>query len=107
MLSFPLHPPGQPEKSRIDELIDAHAPTLVIQGDRDAFGTPDEISAALTTPARGDVRIVGLEKAGHSLGPTAGVTPDDMAHRERLVIWSVLEFIESTVKPTPAPPESA
>jgi predicted alpha/beta-hydrolase family hydrolase len=40
-LAFPLHPPGRPEKSRLDELTGAGVPTLVVQGDRDAFGGPD------------------------------------------------------------------
>ncbi|MFE4688597.1 alpha/beta family hydrolase [Streptomyces sp. NPDC056749] len=41
-LSFPLHPPGRPEKSRADELLGAGVPTLVVQGGRDPFGQPDE-----------------------------------------------------------------
>lgn len=41
-LSFPLHPPGKPEKTRIGELLAVDLPTLVIQGERDAFGRPEE-----------------------------------------------------------------
>jgi len=41
-LSFPLHPPGRPEKSRADELRGARLPTLVVQGERDTFGRPEE-----------------------------------------------------------------
>ena len=41
-LAFPLHPPGRPERSRLDELEAVTLPTLVIQGERDAFGSPDE-----------------------------------------------------------------
>jgi hypothetical protein len=39
-LAFPLHPPGRPERSRLAELEDCPVPTLVVQGDRDAFGGP-------------------------------------------------------------------
>lgn len=39
-LAFPLHPPGRPEKSRLDELELPSVPVLVLQGDRDAFGMP-------------------------------------------------------------------
>lgn len=39
-LAFPVHPPGRPEKSRLDELDGVGAPTLVVQGDRDPFGMP-------------------------------------------------------------------
>ncbi|MGW0702676.1 alpha/beta hydrolase family protein [Streptomyces sp. NPDC002867] len=41
-LSFPLHPPGRPEKSRADELLGAGVPTLVVQGGSDPFGRPEE-----------------------------------------------------------------
>ncbi|MER5826045.1 alpha/beta family hydrolase [Streptomyces mirabilis] len=41
-LSFPLHPPGRPEKSRADELLGAGVPTLVVQGGNDPFGKPAE-----------------------------------------------------------------
>jgi uncharacterized protein len=41
-LSFPLHPPGKPEKSRVEELTGTGLPTLVVQGDRDPFGRPGE-----------------------------------------------------------------
>lgn len=53
-LAFPLHPPGKPEVSRAAELrvplshdLDLH----VVQGDRDPFGTPDEVRAELPDPA--------------------------------------------------------
>ncbi|WP_053750197.1 alpha/beta family hydrolase [Streptomyces sp. MMG1533] len=41
-LSFPLHPPGRPEKSRAGELLGAGVPTLVVQGGNDPFGKPEE-----------------------------------------------------------------
>ena len=39
-LAFPVHPPGKPEKSRLDELDAVEVPTLVVQGERDPFGLP-------------------------------------------------------------------
>jgi predicted alpha/beta-hydrolase family hydrolase len=38
-LAFPSHPPGKPENSRDGELKSG-VPTLVVNGDRDAFGVP-------------------------------------------------------------------
>ncbi|MBK7622492.1 MAG: hypothetical protein IPJ14_07465 [Kineosporiaceae bacterium] len=46
-LAFPLHPPGRPDRSRAGELASAGVATLVIQGRRDAFGTPDEVAVAV------------------------------------------------------------
>ncbi len=66
-LAFPLHPPGKPEKSRLDELASADVPTLVVQGERDAFGRPEEFpddvdltvvpgaDHGFRVPARGDI----------------------------------------------------
>lgn len=45
-LAFPLHPPGKPEKSRLDELLGVRVPTLVIQGSRDTMGRPSEFPPA-------------------------------------------------------------
>jgi len=39
-LAFPEHPPGKPEKSRLDELDAVEVPVLVIQGEGDPFGMP-------------------------------------------------------------------
>ena len=41
-LAFPLHPPGRPERSRLEELRHTRVRTLVVQGERDSFGTPAE-----------------------------------------------------------------
>ena len=44
-LAFPLHPPGRPDRSRAGELLAAGVPTLVVQGERDAFGGPADLPA--------------------------------------------------------------
>lgn len=49
-LSFPLHPPGRPEKSRAFEaqlVLDADIPLAIVQGDTDPFGSPDDVREAL------------------------------------------------------------
>jgi uncharacterized protein len=56
-LAFPLHPPGHPERSRLDELAEPSVPVLVVQGDRDPFGMP---------PAADERRIV-VVPGDHSL----------------------------------------
>lgn len=46
-LSFPLHPPGKPEKSRRAELLAAgDVPVVVINGGSDPFGIPEAADAA-------------------------------------------------------------
>ena len=46
-LGFPLHPPGRPGRSRADELTGVAVPLLVVQGERDAFGGPDDVRTVL------------------------------------------------------------
>jgi predicted alpha/beta-hydrolase family hydrolase len=57
-LAFPLHPPGKPDKSRADELLGVEVPTLVVQGERDAFGTAADLPPG--------PKVVGVP-ADHSL----------------------------------------
>src|SRR5215216_4388875 len=56
-LAFPVHPPGRPEKSRLDELDAVAVPVLVVQGTSDPFGMPPE------APDRTLVKVPG----NHSL----------------------------------------
>lgn len=57
-LSFPVHPPGRPELSRLAELDGAGVPALVVQGERDPFGMP---------PGAPGREIVVIAGADHSL----------------------------------------
>jgi predicted alpha/beta-hydrolase family hydrolase len=65
LLGYPLHPPGRPEQLRTKHLPNIRIPVLVVQGARDAFGTPEELRPALATiPAR--VELVVIDDADHS-----------------------------------------
>ena len=80
-LSFPLHPPGKPERSRIEELSGVPVPVTVVQGERDPFGGSDELVAALPAgwfdaPQR---RLVTLAGAGHGLVPLKRVMSREVA----------------------------
>jgi predicted alpha/beta-hydrolase family hydrolase len=57
-LAFPLHPPGRPELSRAGELREAGTDVLVINGERDPFGIPDQADAS---------RVVVLPGETHTL----------------------------------------
>jgi predicted alpha/beta-hydrolase family hydrolase len=85
-LAFPLHPPGRPERSRLDELAGAGVPTLVVQGERDAFGGP----ASFPTDERYVVRPIPW--ADHSLRVPAAAP---LTQREALglVVDSVAGWI--------------
>jgi predicted alpha/beta-hydrolase family hydrolase len=56
-LAFPVHPPGKPEKSRIDELDAVEVPVLVVQGESDPFGMPPEGENRTVARLRGNHRL--------------------------------------------------
>ena len=64
LLSYPLHPPGKPEKLRTEHFGDIDVPTLLVSGERDPFGTPDEFAEHLPTIA-GATKIEWV-KGNHS-----------------------------------------
>lgn len=81
-LSFPLHPPGRPESSRAPELLKVSGPVLVLQGERDPFGTPAEITAAVQGDAA--YRIVSVPGCAHELKPPKRAAMDAAAVAELL-----------------------
>jgi predicted alpha/beta-hydrolase family hydrolase len=97
-LAFPLHPPGRPERSRLAELTAAGVPTLVVQGERDAFGGPAEF------PEGVDVRQV--PGADHSLRVPAGQDRAEVIARVVVTVgdW-VLELVGNRVGRPAVEPE--
>ena len=66
LVSYPLHPPGRPERLRNEHLPAIEVPCLFVSGTRDAFGTPAELEQA-TAAIPGDVTHVWLEGGDHGL----------------------------------------
>jgi len=83
-LAFPLHPPGRPEQSRVDELTGAGVPTLVVQGERDAFGRPQEF------PPGTEVHPVPHADHGFAVRKSAPVTQGDAL---RTLVAAVSEWL--------------
>lgn len=83
-LAFPLHPPGKPEKSRLAELEGAGVNTLVVQGERDAFGKPDEFPD--------DVDLAVVPGADHSFKVSARAEATQEEALE-VIVESALEWM--------------
>lgn len=72
LLSYPLHPPGKPDRLRTEHLPDLRTPSVFVHGTGDPFGTPDEMRQALALiPAA--TRLVTVEGARHDLGARSDV----------------------------------
>jgi predicted alpha/beta-hydrolase family hydrolase len=91
-LSFPLHPPGRPERSRLDELLGSGVPTLVVQGENDTFGRPDEF------PPDVDLAVVPFADHGFSTPKRSGISEADAM---AIVVESALEWIVREVSGNP------
>jgi len=66
LLSYPLHPPGKPAQLRTQHFPQLRTPVLFVSGTRDAFGSIDELEAAMKLiPARKKLALV--DGAAHGL----------------------------------------
>jgi predicted alpha/beta-hydrolase family hydrolase len=72
LICYPLHPPGKPDRLRIEHLVDVSVPCLFVSGTKDPFGSPDElIEWTSTIPA--PVEHVWVEGGRHDLKGADGV----------------------------------
>jgi uncharacterized protein len=65
--SYPLHPPGKPERARTEHLPDITVPTVFTHGTADPFGSPAELRAALALVSA-PTEFVEIAGARHDLG---------------------------------------
>lgn len=67
LFSYPVHPPGKPEKPRTEHLPDIRVPTVFTHGTSDPFGTPAEVRDAAALIAA-PTEVVEISGARHDLG---------------------------------------
>lgn len=66
LVSYPLHPPGRPERLRVEHFPALALPCLFVSGTRDPFGSPAELEEA-TGAIPGPVTRHWIEGGDHSL----------------------------------------
>jgi uncharacterized protein len=76
LVAYPLHPPGRPDRLRVEHLSDISAPCLFVSGTRDPFGSPAELEG-WTATIPGPVTHVWIDGARHEL---RGADADVAAH---------------------------
>jgi len=65
-LGYPFHPPGKPDQLRTEHLEHMVTPTLILQGERDTFGTPEEVDGYTLSRA---IDVRWLPDGDHSFKP--------------------------------------
>lgn len=83
-LAFPLHPPGHPEKSRLPELLSSKVRTLVVQGERDSMGRPEEF------PDQVELAVVPNADHGFAVPKQGSISQTDAVD---IIIESTLEWM--------------
>ncbi|MBV8546169.1 MAG: alpha/beta fold hydrolase [Acidobacteria bacterium] len=68
VFGYPFHPPGQPNKLRTAHLGSMTTPMLVLQGERDVFGSRDDVAGYQLSP---QIRVEWIPDGDHSLKPRA------------------------------------
>ncbi|MCA2260482.1 alpha/beta hydrolase family protein [Mycobacterium avium] len=68
LFSYPVHPPGKPERARTEHLPAITVPTVFTHGTSDPFGTPEELNAAAALVG-GRTAVVEIASARHDLRP--------------------------------------
>ena len=81
LISYPLHPPGRPDRLRTEHFPELTVPCLFVSGTRDTFGTPAELEDA-TAAIAGPVTHVWVEGKDHGMRGT-----------ERSVAQTVVEWL--------------
>ncbi|MEA5422031.1 alpha/beta family hydrolase [Synechococcus sp. CCY9202] len=66
-LGYPFHPPGKPQQQRTEHLAALQTPTLILQGERDTFGRPEEVATYSLSP---QVQLQWIPCGDHSFKPT-------------------------------------
>ena len=96
LLSYPLHPPRNPVRLRIQHLPSLRTPSLFVEGTRDPFGTVEEMQNAIKLiPAK--TRLLSVEGAGHDLNFKKGKPSHELIHD---VISAFQEFFGESARPT-------
>lgn len=65
-LGYPFHPPGKPDRLRTEHLENLKTPALILQGERDPFGTQAEVGGYNLSEA---IQVQWLADGNHDLAP--------------------------------------
>lgn len=86
LLSYPLHPPQRPEQLRTLHFTSLHTPALFVSGERDGFGTREELESAVKLiPAK--TRLMMVPGVGHEL-----ITAKNHRELPKIIVESFLAF---------------
>jgi predicted alpha/beta-hydrolase family hydrolase len=90
-LGYPFHPTGKPDKLRVDHLRTINTPTLIVQGERDPFGSREEV-ASYKLPS--SVRVAWLKDGDHNFRPRKSSGSTEQQNGE-VALGEIVSFLEA------------
>ncbi|MEZ4504227.1 MAG: alpha/beta family hydrolase [Dehalococcoidia bacterium] len=93
-LGYPFHPPGKPERLRTAHLEALRTPALIVQGERDPFGTRADVEGYHLAPG---IEVRWLEDGDHSFKPrkASGHTQAEHVRTTAEAVASFVKRLES------------
>jgi predicted alpha/beta-hydrolase family hydrolase len=93
-LGYPFHPPGRPDRLRTAHLEALATPALIVQGERDPFGTREDVEGYRLASS---IEIRWLEDGDHSFKPrkASGHTQAEHVRAAALAVASFVERLEN------------
>lgn len=92
-LGFPFHPPKKPENFKGEHLAEIKTPTLILQGERDTFGTQQECEHFTFSP---EVSVEFIPDGDHSLKPRVRSGFTEQGNR-KLAVQNMYGFISQQI----------
>lgn len=93
-LGYPFHPPGKPDRLRTEHLEKIACQTLILQGERDPFGTREDVTAYRLSDA---VTVEWIPDGNHDLAPRKASGHTVEANMQKAVSAAVY-FLENVVR---------
>jgi uncharacterized protein len=91
-LGYPLHPAGKPDRLRVEHLQTIQTSTLIVQGERDPFGSRDEVLGYQLSPA---IRVTWIEDGDHGFKPRKAAGRTEQQNWEA-AIGEIVTFLEAS-----------
>jgi predicted alpha/beta-hydrolase family hydrolase len=90
-LGYPFHPVGKPDRLRVEHLRAITTPTLIVQGERDPFGSQEEVAGYKLSVA---VQVAWAADGDHRFKPrkTSGRTEQE---NWETALGKIVTFLEA------------
>jgi uncharacterized protein len=95
-LGYPFHPVDKPERLRVEHLRKIKTPTMIVQGERDPFGSQKQVAGYRLSSG---IRVAWIEDGDHSFKPRKASGRTERQNWEA-ALGEVVRFLETLPAPS-------